>query len=189
MIESLITVILIALGLSMDTFAVSMCMGTAAGLQKRAVALKAGFFFGGFQAAMPLLGWVLGFYLKNYIKEIDHWIAFGLLAFIGLRMISEAVKNKNCEKIYNISSIWVMLTLSLATSIDALAVGLSLTLLDIPILLSAAIIGSVTFCISYIGVLIGKKFSCMLGSKAEFAGGIVLFAIGLKILIEHLFFQ
>lgn len=189
MIEALLTVILIAISLSMDAFAVSMCMGTTADIRKRSVALKAAVFFGGFQAAMPLLGWGLGFYLKNYIKEIDHWIAFGLLAFIGLRMISEAVKNKNCAKTYNISSTWVMLTLSLATSIDALAVGLSLSLLDIPILLSAAIIGAITFCISYLGVLIGKKFSCMLGSKVEFAGGVVLFAIGLKILLEHLFFQ
>jgi putative Mn2+ efflux pump MntP len=188
MTEALITVFLIAVGLSMDAFAVSMCMGTAAGLHKRTIALKAGFFFGGFQAAMPLIGWVLGYYLKDYIREIDHWIAFGLLAFIGLRMISEAVKNKNCAKTYNISNLWVMLTLSLATSIDALAVGLSLTLLDVPILLSAVIIGAVTFCISYIGVFIGKKFSCILGSKAEFAGGIVLIAIGFKILVEHLFF-
>jgi manganese efflux pump family protein len=189
MIEAFITVLLIALGLSMDAFAVSMCFGTTAGANKKAIALKAGFFFGGFQAIMPLLGWVLGFYLKDYIEEIDHWVAFGLLAFIGFRMISEAVKSKSCVKTYNITSIWVMITLSVATSIDALAVGLSLALLNIPILLSAAIIGVITFCISFIGVYIGKRFCCILGNKAEFAGGIVLFLIGIKILIEHLFFQ
>lgn len=189
MIEALITVILIAFGLSMDAFTVSMCMGTGAGRKKKSTALKAGFFFGSFQALMPLLGWLLGFYFKKYIEDIDHWIAFGLLGFIGLRMISEAVKNKSCGKTYNISKLGVMLTLSVATSIDALAVGLSLALLNIPILLSAAIIGLVTFFISYIGVLIGRKFSFILGGKAELAGGIILIAIGIKILIEHLFFQ
>jgi manganese efflux pump family protein len=188
MMESLVTLILIALSLSMDAFAVSMCMGTAAGLQKKAIAFKAGFFFGGFQAAMPLLGWLLGFYLRDYIEDIDHWVAFGLLAFIGIRMVTEAIKNKGCVKTYNVSSLWVMITLSVATSIDALAVGLSLAIMEIPILLSAAIIGVITFFISFIGVYIGKKFCCILGNKAEFVGGLVLFLIGIKILIEHLFF-
>ncbi|MFH0867205.1 MAG: manganese efflux pump MntP family protein [Bacteroidota bacterium] len=188
MTEALITVVLIAAALSMDAFAVSMCLGTTAGIRKKSVAFKAAVFFGGFQAAMPLLGWVLGFYLKEYIEEIDHWVAFGLLVFIGFRMISKAIRSRGCVKTYNITSIWVMLTLAVATSIDALAVGLSLALLNIPILLSAAIIGIITFCISYIGVFLGKKFCCILGNKAEFAGGIVLFLIGIKILIEHLFF-
>lgn len=189
MIEGLITIIIIAFSLAMDAFAVSMCLGTTAGLQKKAIARKAAFFFGGFQAAMPLIGWVLGFYLKSYIEDVDHWVAFGLLVFIGLRMISEAVRSKGCAKTYNVTSLWVMITLSVATSIDALAVGLSLALLDIPILLSVAIIGVITFAISYIGVYIGKRFCCILGNKAEFTGGIILILIGIKILIEHLFYQ
>lgn len=188
MTVALLTVLLIAFSLSMDAFVVSMCMGVTAGIRKKAVAFKAAIYFGGFQAGMPLAGWVLGFYLKSYIEDIDHWVAFGLLGFIGLRMISETIRSKDGVKIYNITSIRVMITLAIATSIDALAVGLSLALLSIPILLSVAIIGGVTFCISYIGVLIGKKFYCILGNKAEFAGGIILFLIGIKILIEHLFF-
>ncbi|HNW97195.1 MAG TPA: manganese efflux pump MntP family protein [Bacteroidales bacterium] len=189
MTEDILTVILIAIGLSMDALAVSLCFGAISNNKRKTIALKAGIFFGGFQALMPLVGWVLGFYLKNYIEDVDHWIAFGLLVFIGLRMISEAIKNKDEVKLYDYSSLWVMLTLSVATSIDALAVGLSIALLNIPIIFSVAIIGTITFIISYLGVIMGGRFNRLLGNKVEIAGGIVLSLIGLKILIEHLFFQ
>lgn len=216
----LIMVIFIALALSMDAFAVSMCIGTSAEHDKTSIALRAGVFFGFFQAIMPLIGWIAGYFMKEAIENIDHWIAFGLLFIIGFRMIYEAAKKKSCrnefilnldrfvkqklfrfsntERIefakscklvqpkYNIDSTWVMISLSVATSIDALAVGLSFALLQIPILLAVAIIGVITFGLSFAGVHIGKKLCGILGNKVEIAGGIVLIGIGIKILIEHL---
>jgi len=185
----LIMVIFIALALSMDAFAVSMCIGTSAEHNKTGIALRAGVFFGLFQAVMPLIGWTAGYFMKEAIENIDHWIASGLLFIIGFRMIYEAVKKKSCRSEFNIDSIWVMISLSLATSIDALAVGLSFAFLQIPILLAVAIIGVITFGLSFAGVHIGKKLCDIIGNKVEIAGGIVLIGIGIKILIEHLYFQ
>ncbi|HQH18561.1 MAG TPA: manganese efflux pump MntP family protein [Bacteroidales bacterium] len=189
MTQEIITVIFIAIGLSMDALAVSLCFGALSKSERKKVALKAGIFFGGFQALMPLIGWVLGYYLKDYIEKFDHWIAFLLLVFIGLKMILEAIKRKGCPKGYDYSSLWVMLTLSFATSIDALAVGLSIALLNIPIILSIAIIGIITFIISYGGVVLGGKVNRFLGNKVEIIGGIILTLIGFKILFDHLLFQ
>ncbi|NTW32577.1 MAG: manganese efflux pump [Bacteroidetes bacterium] len=189
----LLTIIFVAFALSMDAFVVSMIFGLKAGENKTKIALKAGAFFGFFQAVMPLLGWTIGFIMKSatgdLINDYDHWVAFGLLLLIGLKMIHEATKNKHIPKGFNTGSIWVMLTLSVATSIDALAVGVSFALIKIHILLAAAIIGIITFGVSFVGVSAGKKLCGFLGNKTEVAGGIILILIGLKILIEHLFFQ
>jgi manganese efflux pump family protein len=184
----LITIIFVAFGLSMDAFAVSMCFGTSVGEHKNKTALRAGAFFGIFQAVMPLIGWGAGYFMKEIIQDFDHWVAFGLLVVIGVHMLIEASKNVAFKKQYNTNSLWVMLTLAVATSIDALAVGLSFAFLQIPILLAVAIIGVITFIVSFIGVHFGKKFSRILGNKAEIAGGIVLIGIGIKILVEHLYF-
>lgn len=183
-----ITVIFVAFALSMDTFAVSMCFGTSLTRHKNKTALRAGAFFGLFQAIMPLIGWGAGYYMKSIIEAFYHWVAFGLLAVIGIHMLIEATKINSSKKQYNTENLWVMLSLAVATSIDALAVGLSFAFLQIPILLAIAIIGFITFWVSFTGVHLGKKFSSILGSKAEIAGGIVLIAIGVKILIEHLYF-
>jgi putative Mn2+ efflux pump MntP len=179
----------VAFALSMDAFAVSLCFGTCITDNKTRVSLKAGAFFGVFQMVMPLIGWGVGFLLKDIIQQIDHWIIFGLLSVIGFRMIRESFKNKNCSRKFNVDSIWVMLSLAIATSIDALAVGLSFALLKIPILIAISIIGAVTFAISFVGVHIGNKLSYRLGSKAEIIGGIILIGIGVKTLIEHLYYH
>ena len=185
----LLTIIFVALALSMDAFVVSMIFGLKAGENKTKIALKAGVFFGLFQAVMPLLGWAIGFFMKKAINDYAYWVAFGLLFLIGLKMIYETTKNKHIPKEFNTESIWVMLTLSIATSIDALAVGVSFALLKIHILFAAAIIGVVTFGVSFAGVSAGKKLCRLMGNKTEVVGGIILIAIGLKILIEHLFSQ
>ena len=185
----LLTIIFVAFALSMDAFVVSMICGLKAGENKTKIAFKAAAFFGFFQAVMPLVGWAAGFFMKDIIKDYDHWVAFGLLLLIGLKMIYEATKNKHIPKEFNTASIWVMLTLSIATSIDALAVGVSFALLQIHILLAAAIIGVITFGVSFFGVYAGKKLCRFMGNKTEIAGGTILILIGVKILIEHLFFQ
>ena len=172
----------------MDAFAVSLCFGTCV-KNKTAISLRAGAFFGIFQAIMPLIGWTVGFILKETIQQIDHFIVFALLAIIGFKMIFEAIKDKNANRKYNTNSVYVMLSLSIATSIDALAVGLSFALLQIHILLAVSIIGIVTFIMSYFGVYIGWKLGSAFGKKAEIIGGIILICMGLKVLIEHLYYN
>jgi len=184
----LLTIIFVAFALSMDAFAVSLCLGSSVKNNKVAVSLRAGAFFGIFQAVMPLIGWAVGFYLKDFIHQFGHWIAFGLLAIIGIRMLYEATKSIDCRKIANAKNIWVMLSLSVATSIDALVIGLSFAFIQIPILLAVLIIGIVTFLVSYIGVHLGKKLNYLLGNKAEVTGGIILILTSVGILIENLFF-
>ncbi|MDD5066032.1 MAG: manganese efflux pump MntP family protein [bacterium] len=181
-----LTIMLIAVGLAMDAFAVAITNGFTVKNIKLIDAVRIAFFFGAFQFLMPLLGWLAGLGLKNLILSIDHWIAFGLLVFIGGKMIYEAVIQKNTEKKETCLKLPVLLLLSLATSIDALAVGLSLSLLNISIMYPVIIIGGVTFLISFIGVFIGKKFGYLLGEKMEIFGGIILIGIGIKILIEHI---
>jgi manganese efflux pump family protein len=183
---NLLTIILIAFALSMDAFAVSLCFGTCV-KNKTTLSIKAGAFFGIFQAIMPLIGWSVGFFLKETIRQIDHLIVFALLTIIGGRMIFEAIKDKNVKLKFNTNSVYVMLSLSVATSIDAFAVGLSFALLQIHILLAISIIGVVTFFMSYIGVYIGWKLGSALGKKAEIIGGIILICMGAKVLIEHLY--
>jgi putative Mn2+ efflux pump MntP len=181
-----LTIILAALALSMDAFAVSICFGACA-KHKRPVALRVGIFFGLFQGLMPLLGWAVGYLLNDFIHKIDYWIVFALLAGIGFKMIIEAIIHKNDERKLNSKNLWVMVSLSVATSIDAFAVGLSFALIQISIVASVTAMGIITFLVSYSGVYIGKKLSNHLGNKAEILGGIVLIAMGAKVLIEHFY--
>ncbi len=181
------TLFLLALGLSMDAFAVSICKGLSVPKLQAKHCLICGVYFGGFQALMPLIGWTLGIRFQSMITNIDHWIAFVLLAVIGANMIKESFsKEEECpDASFGFKT---MLTLAVATSIDALAVGVTFAFLDVSIVPAVLLIGATTFVCSAVGVKIGNVFGNRFQSKAEFLGGLVLIAIGLKILIEHLFF-
>ena len=181
-----ITIILIAVGLSMDAVAVAVSYGITRKSMNFSDATWMASWFGGFQAVMPLLGWLAGSTFKNLITGIDHWIAFVLLVFIGARMIFEALFGKERNIPVISLDIGTLLLLSVATSIDALVVGLSLSLIDIPIVTPVIIIGCVTFFLSHLGVLIGKKLGRLFARKVGIVGGLILIAIGVKILIEHL---
>ena len=169
----------------MDAFSVSITQGLANQSIKLTTALKLGLSFGSFQAIMPILGWLAGVSIIDIISDFDHWIAFGLLGFVGGRMIYESTK-KGSEKLITSLSIGTLLLLSIATSIDALAVGMSLSFLNVAILTPALVIGVVTFSLSCIGVYLGNRFGHFLGNKVEVLGGIILLVIGLQILIEHM---
>ncbi|MEK6775723.1 MAG: manganese efflux pump MntP family protein [bacterium] len=182
---NLITILFIAIGLSMDAFAVSITSGLAIKRFHVNHALKIGIFFGSFQAIMPVIGWLAGFGLRTFISGIDHWIAFGLLTVIGCKMIYESTMMKPDKRENSPLDISVLLILSIATSIDALAVGLSLSLIQVSIILPAAIIGIITFLISTAGVFIGNRFGHIFENKMEILGGLILIGIGIKILIEH----
>jgi putative Mn2+ efflux pump MntP len=184
---SLFIIFLIAVSLSMDAFAVSVSNGIALGNISGKDTLRTGVFFGFFQFMMPVVGWILGTSVKAYIEAIDHWIAFGLLLFIGGNMIKEALSGEEEEGEISLSSGKLAIQ-AVATSIDALAVGISFAMLNVNIFYAAAIIGVVCFLISVMGCRLGRKIGTMLKEKAELAGGVVLIGIGLKILIEHLFF-
>ena len=181
-----IELFLIAIGLSADAFAVAVCKGLNMKKVNGKIAVIIGLFFGGFQALMPLIGWVLGKQFESYIVSFDHWVAFVLLAFIGGKMIKESFE-KECEccekELLDIKEIFV---LAIATSIDALAVGITFAFLNVNILESITLIGCTTFILSVIGVYLGAKFGAKYKNKAELAGGIILVLIGLKILLEHL---
>jgi putative Mn2+ efflux pump MntP len=186
---SLAELFLIGVSLSMDAFAVSV----AKGLKMPRINYRHGFiialFFGGFQALMPFLGWLLGSSFSQYIERFDHWIAFGLLALIGGKMIYETLRGgeEEEEETGDRLDIKELTLMSVATSIDALAVGISFAILpDTNIGLSVLLIGCTTFAISLIGVIVGNRFGAKYQSKAELLGGIVLVLIGLKILLEHL---
>jgi len=183
---SIVTILFIAFGLSMDAFAISITSGLIIKRLKITHALRIAFSFGLSQAIMPIIGWLAGITLKNFIAGTDHWIAFGLLSFIGCKMIYESTKMNKNEKEFDPLNIYVLLLLSIATSIDALAVGLSLSLLKIVIITPALIIGIVTFLLCLIGVYIGDKFGHFFERKIEVIGGLVLIGIGIKILIQHL---
>ena len=182
---SLFSLFVIAIGLSMDAFAVSICKGLA--MQK--ITLKkaciVGLWFGGFQALMPLIGYLLGSQFEQSITVIDHWIAFVLLGLIGVSMIKEALSKE--EETTNASlDIKTMFLLAVATSIDALAVGVTFAFLRVDIIPAVSFIGSITFFCSAVGVKIGNVFGVKYKSKAELAGGIILIVMGFKILMEHL---
>lgn len=179
---------LIAVGLSMDAFAVSLCKGLNMRVFNRKYAVIVALFFGGFQALMPFLGWLLAKQFAQYITEFDHWIAFILLAFIGGKMVFEAVRESgdNEQRKPEGLDIKELLILSVATSIDALAAGITFAFLQTDILPAVSFIGLTTFVLSLIGVIIGNKFGVKFKSKAELAGGIVLILLGLKILLEHI---
>jgi len=186
---NLIDIFLIALGLAMDCFAVSIACGIIFKRFKLWPFLRIAFFFGLFQGVMPLIGWYIGNTFNQYIQHFDHWIAFGILCALGVKMIIEHFKNHEdcCEASkMNPNRLRVILTLSFATSIDALAAGLSFAFLKFEPYASAAIIGSVTSLISMLGLVIGSRFAHKLRIPAELLGGIVLIGIGVKILIEHL---
>ncbi len=184
----LVTIIVIAVGLAMDAFAVSIVSGSV--YQKLHVrhALRMAVFFGGFQAFMPLIGSLVGMSVKDYIADYDHWVAFGLLAAVGGKMIYESFKIKSAEKNFDPSNVLVLLVLSLATSIDALEIGITLSLIVSSIAIAVIIIGLITFVLSYLGVCIGKIFGHFFENKIKAFGGLVLVGIGLKILFEHLLF-
>lgn len=188
--EHLITVLLMGIGLSMDAFAVAVTKGITTNNFNFRRKLTVAAFFGVFQGIMPILGYFLGALFKEAIKSCDHFIAFALLSFIGGKMIIESVKEeengKNIKENFDIKEI---LLLAIATSIDALAVGVTLSFVSNGILKDACIIALTTFIISYIGTEIGKKFGALFKKKSETAGGIILILIGVKILIEHLFFS
>lgn len=178
---------LVAVGLSMDAFAVALCKGLGMRKTNWRQALVIALFFGGFQAGMPLIGWLLGHQFERYITSVDHWMAFGLLAVIGGKMIYETLSEKDedvCkEESLNLKELFV---LAVATSIDALAVGIAFASLKVHILPSVALIGVTTLCISLAGVAIGHTFGTRLMKAAGLAGGAVLILIGLKILLDHL---
>ena len=184
---SLVELFLIGLSLSMDAFAVSICKGLSVGEIKPKHMILAGAWFGGFQALMPLIGYFLGSTFEQYVTNYDHWVAFALLAVIGGSMIKES-KDKDSDQ--NASfAFMTMLVLAVATSIDALAVGITFAFLKVNIIVAVSIIGVTTFACSAAGIKIGSVFGIKYKSKAELFGGIVLIALGTKILIEHLFFS
>ena len=182
----IIEIILIAVSLAMDAFAVSICKGLSMKKMDWKKAIIIGLYFGIFQGGMPLIGYLLGVGFEESIKFIDHWIAFGLLAFIGGNMIKEALSKNDEDEVDDSVDFKTMIVLAIATSIDALAVGVTFAFLNVNILLAVALIGIITFVISCIGVKLGNVFGDKYEKKAELAGGIVLVLIGLKILLEHL---
>ena len=181
---SLSELFLIAVGLSMDAFAVSVCKGLSVKELRPRHALLAGLYFGGFQFLMPVIGWLLGYRFEEMITSIDHWVAFVLLALIGANMIKESFSKE--EELNDDFGFKTMLLLAVATSIDALAVGITFAFLSVRILPAAGLIGVTTFLLSIAGIYIGRAFGARWKSRAELAGGIILILIGLKILLEHL---
>ena len=182
----MLTIVLLAIGLAMDAFAVSVVTGSVYKELHIKHALRMALFFGAFQAIMPLVGSLAGLGLKQHIAAYDHWIAFGLLVLVGGKMILEAFEIKSAEKKLDPSNLLILLTLSVATSIDALAVGFTLSLLVTSLAFAISAIGLITFGLSYVGVSVGKRFGHFFESKIEIFGGLVLIGIGVKILIQHL---
>ena len=183
----LIELFLIAVGLSMDAFAVSVCKGLAMPKCTFKKAAIVGLWFGGFQALMPAIGYILGAQFQEAIASIDHWIAFVLLALIGGNMIHEALDNDEEEADASLD-VKAMFLLAVATSIDALAIGITFAFLKVNIIPAVCFIGIVTFIISFAGVKIGNIFGARYKNKAEIVGGVILILLGLKILLEHLGF-
>lgn len=181
-----IELFILAIGISMDAFAVSVCKGLAVFNLKKSQVLIAGLWFGGFQALMPLIGYFLGVAFEQYVTAADHYIAFLLLSIIGFNMIKEAFSKK--ENSFNGSfSFETMLIMAVATSIDALAVGITFAFIpDVNIIAAVSFIGITTFILSAVGVKIGNAFGTRFKSKAEFTGGLILIILGVKILLEHL---
>jgi putative Mn2+ efflux pump MntP len=180
------TTILLSLGLAADAFAVAVSSGLAIKHMKVNKALKIALFFGGFQALMPVIGWLIGLSFSFLITPIDHWIAFGLLSFIGGRMIYESLQSEECEKKFNPLDTGTLITLSVATSIDALAVGLGFAVLKDSIALAVTAIGFITFFLAFAGVFIGHKCGNLFANKIEILGGAILIFIGSRILFLHL---
>jgi putative Mn2+ efflux pump MntP len=182
----LLTTSFVAVGLAADAVAVSLTSGLMIRHIHVNKALKIALFFGGFQAIMPMIGWGIGLTCRDFLASFDHWIAFIILGAIGSKMIYEAVQNDDEEKKFNPLDSYTLIGLAIATSIDALVVGLGLSMIKTPLLLACTIIGSITFALCFIAVFIGHKFGNLFSQKVEILGGLVLILIGSKILIEHL---
>ncbi len=181
----LIAIIGTALALSMDAFAISVTGGAIIKERKLHHALRMALFFGGFQAIMPLIGWLIGRSLQGFIEGVDHWVAFGLLVFVGGKMIYEALMLEPHErKCATVTRTSTLLLLSFATSLDAFAVGITISFLKVEVLAPIILIGLITFAVSLAGVFIGDRFGHWFESKVELAGGLVLIAIGCKVLFD-----
>jgi len=183
---SLITIFLLAAGLGVDAFSVAIGIGASNRKKSWAPVLRLSLAFGLFQFVMPLIGWMAGSTVADLIRDFDHWIAFALLAVVGGKMIWEGFEKESDEEKADQTRGWPLLLLSIATSIDALAVGFSFSLLKTPILFPAVIIGVVCFVMTAVGMVFGKGLAKIFGRKVEILGGLVLIAIGVKILIEHI---
>jgi len=177
--------ILIALGLALDAFAIAITGGMLVRNSKLMHALRIAGLFGFFQAFMPVVGWAAGSALEDHIAGFDHWLAFVLLSLVGAHMIYESVKPEHARQTYNFLNIRVLLLLAVATSIDALAAGVGFAFMDLDIVRTVLIIGGVTFFFSFVGYRIGDRIGSVFGDKVRILGGIILIAIGLKIVIEH----
>jgi len=186
---SLYEIILIAVGLSMDAFAVSITLGLSVEKPKAREIIMPGVFFGGFQALMPIIGYFAGTYFAEKMQKFEHWVAFVLLGIIGGNMIRESLSKEEVKANEDSFQFLKLLVLAIATSIDALAVGVTFAFFKTNIFIAAIIIGSITFFISMAGVKIGNIFGAKYKSKAEFIGGVILVLLGIKIVIEHLFFK
>lgn len=176
--------IIIAIGVSMDAFAVSICKGLSTRKVRPGNAVVAGLWFGGFQALMPVIGYYLGVSFADFVSDVDHWIAFVLLGIIGGKMIKESFENESCDVSADFSC-RSMLPMAIATSIDALAIGVSFAFLGVSIWVPVILIGVTTGLFSAAGVYIGNRFGCRYKSRSEFIGGLVLCLMGVKILLEH----
>jgi putative Mn2+ efflux pump MntP len=181
-------VLLIAGCLSMDAMVVSLCAGAGGYTGSHRPALRISFAFGFFQALMPVLGWVAGSLVSSWVGSIDHWLAFGLLAIVAVRMVRSGLRPDGLDSTCDPTRGSELLVLSIATSIDALAVGFSIALLSVPIIIPALLIGAVTFLLSYLATHMGRRLNLRFGKRMEIVGGLVLGLIGLRILLAHLFF-
>ena len=182
-----VEILMIAVGVSMDAFAVSICKGLSVRKLRPSYPLSAALWFGGFQALMPLLGYFLGVSFADLVGTVDHWIAFILLGIIGGNMIKESFSKDSACSVDSDFSFKTMLAMAVATSVDALAVGVSFAFLRVNIWLAVLLIGITTAAFSGVGIIVGNMFGCRFKSKAELAGGIILVAMGCKVLLEHLF--
>jgi putative Mn2+ efflux pump MntP len=180
-----VELILIAIGLAMDAFAVSLGKGLTLKRVDGKFALVAGAWFGGFQALMPIIGYLLGRTFAGFVISVDHWIAFVLLALIGINMIRDTLWGDKEQHTSDFSA-RSMFLMAVATSIDALAVGVTMAFLDVNIWIAATVIGVITFALSAVGVVLGYRFGTLLGSKAGLLGGVILIGLGVKIILEHL---
>ena len=181
----ILEILLVSIGLAMDAFAVSICKGLSMKKMNWKNAIIVGLYFGIFQGVMPVIGYFLGSTFESFVTQIDHWIAFGLLGFIGINMLKEAFfkDSENCNDSVDFKT---MIILAIATSIDALAIGITFAFLKVNVILAATMIGVLTFIISLFGVKIGNKFGDKYERKAETVGGLILIFMGIKILLEHI---
>lgn len=184
----ILTIMIVAAGLAMDAFAVSIVSGSTYEQLKVRHAFRMALFFGAFQAFMPLVGSLAGLGLRADIAGYDHWVAFGLLSAVGGKMIYESFQIKPSRQGIDMSSVPLLLILSVATSIDALAIGFTLSMVAVSLALAVTIIGLVTFVLSYFGVFVGRRYGHFFEGRIEAIGGLVLIALGLKILLQHMLF-